>query len=145
MEIEVINFQGKVLDEITTVPNGKTLEEIVPFDPIEIQNLVPDSNKNEVFLKLTLKDANGKVIAESNYFFAKPKDLKLTKPNLKIRKISATEIEISTDVLAKDVYLIGDTHFSDNFFDLLPKTSKRITLSKPLEKIEVMSLFDTMN
>lgn len=145
VEIEIVNFQGKVLDEITTVPNGKTLEEIVLFDPIEIQNLVPNSNKNEVFLKLTLKDTNGKVIAESNYFFAKPKDLKLTKPNLKIRKISATEIEISTDVLAKDVYLMGDTHFSDNFFDLLPKTSKRITLSKPLEKIEVMSLFDTMN
>lgn len=145
VEIEVINFQGKVLDDITTVPNGKTLEEIVPFDPIEIQNLVPDSNKNEVFLKLTLKDANGKVIAESNYFFTKPKDLKLTKPALKIRKISATEIEISTDVLAKDVYLMGDTHFSDNFFDLLPKTTKRIILSKPLEKIEVMSLFDTMN
>lgn len=145
VEIEVINFQGKVLDEITTVPNGKTLEEIVPFDPIEIQNLVPDSYKNEAFLKLTLKDSNGKVIAESNYFFAKPKDLKLTKPALKIRKISATEIEISTDVLAKDVYLMGDTHFSDNFFDLLPKTSKRIILSKPLEKIEVMSLFDTMN
>lgn len=145
VEIEVINFQGKVLDEITTVPNGKTLEEIVQFDPIEIQNLVPNSNKNEVFLKLTLKDTNGKIIAESNYFFAKPKDLKLTKPNLKIRKISATEIEISTDVLAKDVYLMGDTHFSDNFFDLLPKTSKRIILSKPLEKVEVMSLFDTMN
>lgn len=145
VEIEVINFQGKVLDEITTVPNGKTLEEIVPFDPIEIQNLVPDSYKNEAFLKLTLKDTNGKVIAESNHFFAKPKDLKLTKPALKIRKISATEIEISTDVLAKDVYLMGDTHFSDNFFDLLPKTSKRIILSKPLEKVEVMSLFDTMN
>lgn len=145
VEIEVINFQGKVLDEITTVPNGKTLEEIVQFDPIEIQNLVPDSNKNETFLKLTLKDTTGKVIAESNHFFAKPKDLKLTKPNLKIRKISATEIEISTDVLAKDIYLMGDTHFSDNFFDLLPKTSKRITLSKPLDKVEVMSLFDTMN
>ncbi|WP_336690004.1 MULTISPECIES: beta-mannosidase [unclassified Chryseobacterium] len=145
VEIEVINFQGKVLDEITTVPNRKTLEEIVQFDPIEIQNLIPDSYKNEVFLKLTLKDTNGKVIAESNYFFAKPKDLKLTKPALKIRKISATEIEISTDVLAKDVYLMGDTHFSDNFFDLLPKTSKRIILSKPLEKVEVMSLFDTIN
>ena len=145
VEIEIVNFQGKVLDKITTVPNGKTLEEIVPFDPIEIQNLVSDSNRNETFLKLTLKDTNGKIIAESNYFFAKPKDLKLTKPALKIRKISATEIEISTDVLAKDVYLMGDTHFSDNFFDLLPKTSKRIILSKPLEKIEVMSLFDTMN
>jgi beta-mannosidase len=40
---------------------------------------------------------------------------------------------------------MGDTHFSDNFFDLLPNTSKRITLSKPLDNIKVMSLWDTMN
>lgn len=145
VEIEVIDFNGKVLNEITTVPDGKTLREIVKFDPIEIENLIPDSNKNEVFLKLTLKDKNQKIIAQNNHFFSKPKDLKLIKPTIKIKKISATEIEISTDVLAKDVYLMGDTHFSDNFFDLLPNTSRKITLSKPLEKIEVMSLWDTMN
>ncbi|GAA5090886.1 glycoside hydrolase family 2 TIM barrel-domain containing protein [Chryseobacterium ginsengisoli] len=145
VEIQVVDFNGKVLNEITTVPDGKTLEEIVKFDPIEIENLIPDSNKNEVFLKLTLKDKNQKIIAQNNYFFAKPKDLKLSKPTIKIKKISETEIEISTDVLAKDVYLIGDTHFSDNFFDLLPKTSKKIKLSKPLEKIGTMSLWDTMN
>lgn len=144
VEIEVIDFNGKALNEITTVPDGKTLREIVKFDPIEIENLISDSNKNEVFLKLTLKDKNQKIIAQNNYFFAKPKDLKLLKPTIKIKKISETEIEISTDVLAKDVYLIGDTHFSDNFFDLLPKTSKKIKLSKPLEKVEVMSLWDTM-
>ncbi|WP_346985665.1 glycoside hydrolase family 2 protein [Chryseobacterium sp. POE27] len=92
-----------------------------------------------------LKDEIDNIITESNYFFSKPKDLKLPKPNIQIRKISATEIEVSTDVLAKDVYLIGDVHFSDNFFDLLPVTSKRIKLSKSLEKIEVMSLWDTMN
>jgi beta-mannosidase len=49
VEIEVINFQGKVLDEITTAPNGKTLEEIVQFDPIEIKNLIPDSIKMKRF------------------------------------------------------------------------------------------------
>lgn len=97
------------------------------------------------FLNVILRGKDEKIIAESNYFFAKPKDLKLPKPNLKIRKVSSTEIEISTDVLAKDVYLIGDTHFSDNFFDLLPETSRRITLSKPIESIKVMSLWDTMN
>ncbi|GAA4162504.1 glycoside hydrolase family 2 TIM barrel-domain containing protein [Chryseobacterium ginsenosidimutans] len=145
VEIKVIDFNGKVLDEITTAPDGKRLEEIVKFDPIEIENLISDSNKNAVFLKLTLKDKNEKIIAQNNYFFSKPKDLKLTKPNIQIKKISPTEIEISTDVLAKDIYLMGDTHFSDNFFDLLPKTSKRITLSKPLEKVDVMSLWDTMN
>ena len=69
----------------------------------------------------------------------------MTKPNLLVKNISATEIEVSTDVLAKDVYLIGDTHFSDNFFDLMPNTKKRINLSKPLEKIDIMSLWDTKN
>jgi beta-mannosidase len=145
VEMKVVKFNGEILNEISTVPDGKILKGIVQFDPIEIENLIQDSNKNEVFLKLTLKDKNEKNIAESIHFFTKPKDLKLSKPNLKIKKISSTEIEISTDVLAKDVYLMGNTHFSDNFFDLLPKTSKRITLSKPLEKVEVMSLWDTMN
>jgi len=145
VEIQVIDFSGKILNDLTTVQNGKTLDGLVKFDHIEIKNLIKYSNKNEVFLKLVLKDKNKKIIAENTHFFAKPKDLKLTKPNLKIKKISPTEIEISTDVLVKDVYLMGDTHFSDNFFDLLPKTSKRIKLSKPLKKIESMSLWETMN
>ena len=145
VEIQVVDFNGKILNEIMTVPNGKILNEIVQFDPIEMENLIPHLNKNEVFLKLILKDKTKKVIAQNNHFFVKPKDLKLTKPNITIKKISPTDIEISTDVLAKDVYLMGDTHFSDNFFDLLPKTSKKITLSKSLKSVEVMTLWDTMN
>lgn len=145
IEIQVVDFNGKILNDLTTVQNGKILDGIVKFDHIEIKNLIKYSNKNEVLLKLTLKDETKKVIAQSNYFFVKPKDLKLLKPNIQIKKISSTEIEISTDVLAKDVYLMGDTHFSDNFFDLLPNTSRKITLSKPLEKVDVMSLWDIMN
>ncbi|MGI9652718.1 beta-mannosidase [Chryseobacterium sp. RLHN22] len=145
LETQVISFKGAVLDEVSSVPNGKILEGILKLDPIEIENLIGDKDKNEVFLHLILKDRNDKVIAENNYFFSKPKDLKLTRPSIQIKKISSTEIEVSTDVLVKDVYLIGDTHFSDNFFDLLPGTSKRIKLSEPLEKVEVMSLWDTIN
>lgn len=145
VEIQVVDFNGKILNDLTTIQDGKILDGIVKFNHIEIKNLIKYSNKNEVFLKLTLKDKTKKIIAQRNHFFVKPKDLKLTKPNIKIKKISATEIEISTDVLAKDVYLMGDTHFSDNFFDLLPKTSRKITLSKPLKNVEVMTLWDTMN
>ncbi|KUJ52412.1 beta-mannosidase [Chryseobacterium sp. JAH] len=145
VEIQVIDFNGKILNDLTTVQNGKTLEGIAKIDHVEIKNLIKYSNKNEVFLKLILKDVNKKIIAENLHFFAKPKDLKLTKSNIKIKKISPTVIEISTDVLAKDVYLMGDTHFSDNFFDLLPKTSRRIKLSKPVKNVEVMTLWDTMN
>lgn len=144
IELEVNNFKGENIR--TAVSNQKqNLEEVVKFNPMSIAELVGTADKKELFLNIILRGKNKKVIAESNYFFAKPKDLKLTKPDIRIKKISATEIEISTDVLAKDVYLMGDAHFSDNFFDLLPNTSKRISLSKPLGKIEVMSLWDTMN
>ncbi|PQA94203.1 beta-mannosidase [Chryseobacterium piscicola] len=145
VEIQVVDFNGKILNDLTTVQNGKTLDGIAKIDHIEIKNLIKYSNKNEVFLKLVLKDKNKKIIAENTHFFAKPKDLKLTKPNIKIKNISPTEIQISTDVMAKDVYLMGETHFDDNFFDLLPKTSKKIKLSKPLKNVDAITLWDTMN
>lgn len=131
----VKNASGRILE-----PNG-----VLKLGSFSLKEIIGDSDKNEFFLHLMLKDEKGKMITESNYFFAKPKDLKLAKPNIQIKKISAVEIEVSTDVLAKDVYLMGDTHFSDNFFDLLPGTSRKIQLSKPLEKVNVMSLWDTMN
>ncbi|WP_162086673.1 beta-mannosidase [Chryseobacterium aquaeductus] len=144
LEMEVNNFKGENI--LVAVSNQKkSLDGIIKFDSSSVAELIGDLDKNELFLNLILRRKDEQVIAESNHFFSKPKDLKLSKPNIIIKKVSPTEIEISTDVLAKDVYLMGDTHFSDNFFDLLPNTSKKITLSKPLEKIEVMSLWDTMN
>ncbi|WP_374463911.1 glycoside hydrolase family 2 protein [Chryseobacterium sp.] len=137
--LELIDFKGKTLwkanqsDAISADISKKirsiSKSELAQFD-LSRAVLKISSEKDTKFEKL--------------FFFNKPKDLKLLQPEIKIRKISPTEIEISTDVLAKDVYLIGDTHFSDNFFDLMPGTSKRIILSKPLEKVEVMSLWDVM-
>lgn len=144
LELEVNNFKGENILAAVSTPK-QNLEGAVKFDSSSIHELVGEADKNELFLNVILRGKDEKIIAESNYFFAKPKDLKLPKPNIQIKKISATEIEISTDVLAKDVYLSGDIHFSDNFFDLLPGTSRIIKLSKPLEKIEVMSLWDTIN
>ncbi|MCD1118007.1 beta-mannosidase [Chryseobacterium turcicum] len=146
IEFDISKLNGESLAAAVSSSDGKVLENnILKFDALEINDLIGDVNKNEIFLNVIIRDKNDNIIAETNHFFVKPKDLKLTKPNIKIKKISSTEIEISTDVLAKDVYLMGDTHFSDNFFDLLPKSSKRITLSKPLNKIGAMTLWDTMN
>lgn len=145
LDFDIIKFNGEKLGSAGTA-DSKDLDEnsIVKFDSFSLEDIIGDIDKNEIVLKTIARDKNDHIIAETNYFFSKPKDLKLTKPTIKIRKISPTEIEISTDVLAKDIYLMGDVHFSDNFFDLFPKTSKRITLSKPLEKVEVMSLWDTL-
>ncbi|WP_343608097.1 beta-mannosidase [Chryseobacterium oranimense] len=143
LDFDIMKFNGEKLgsagtaDYETLEPNG-----ILKF-PFSLEEVIGNSDKNEIFLAITAKDKNEKIFAKTHYFFSKPKDLKLTKPTIKIKKISSTEIEISTDVLAKDIYLMGDTHFSDNFFDLLPNTSKKIKLSKPVENIKVMSLWDT--
>lgn len=145
LSIQVAKFNGEIINQIHINPAEKELNDILKLNSVEIKKLIGDSDKSKIFLKLSLQDQHGNVIAQNIHYFSKPKDLKLSQPNIRIKKISPMEIEISTDVLAKDVYLIGDVHFSDNFFDLLPQTSKRIQLSKPLERIEVMSLWDTMN
>ncbi len=141
LQAELLSFDGQPLwaldaaDHLPANSSGKRLSieksEFAEFD------------LSGSFLRIAFNGSAGK--AEKLFYFSRPKDLKLSRPAIQIKKISATEIEISTDVLAKDVYLMGDVHFSDNFFDLLPNTSKRIILSKPLEKIEVMSLWDPMN
>jgi beta-mannosidase len=138
-QFELIDFKGKILWKASQSDDVKA----------DVSKKIRAISKSELaqfdLSKAVLKISSGKDTKfEKLFFLNKPKDLKLSKPEIKIRKISPTEIEISTDVLAKDVYLIGDTHFSDNFFDLLPGTSKRITLSKPLDKVEVMSLWDVM-
>jgi len=138
-KFELIDFKGKTLWKSTQSDdiNADVSKKIRSISKSELAQF----NLSETVLKISSeKDAT----FEKLFFFNKPKDLKLSKPEIKIRKISPTEIEISTDILAKDVYLIGDTHFSDNFFDLLPGTSKRITLSKPLQDVEVMSLWDVI-
>ncbi|SHM06205.1 beta-mannosidase [Chryseobacterium polytrichastri] len=146
LDLDMVKFNGEKSGSAGTVDSKDVAENsILKFDSFSLEEVIGHTDKNEMILNITARDKSDKIIAQNHYFFSKPKDLKLTKPNIQIKKISSTEIEISTDVLAKDVYLIGDVHFSDNFFDLLPKTSKRITLSKPLEKVEVISLWDTMN
>ncbi|MEN4761319.1 glycoside hydrolase family 2 protein [Chryseobacterium sp. C39-AII1] len=140
-ELELLNFEGKVLWSMYT---ANIVEANSSKKQFEIKK--EDFTKfdlSKAVLKISFNTTDKK--SEKLFYFNRPKDLNLSKPIIQIKKVSPTEIEVSTDVLVKDVYLIGDAHFSDNFFDLLPKTSKRIILSKPLEKVEVMSLFDTMN
>jgi beta-mannosidase len=102
------------------------------------------------FLKFDLPQAVLKIQFRAmtcSYFFVKPKELKLVKPNIQIKKIDELIYEVSSDVLAKNVYLASEeeTFFSDNYFDILPNQKVQIKLSKPIQKIKIKSLFDTLN
>ncbi|HLP65647.1 beta-mannosidase [Flavobacterium sp.] len=142
LDIVLYDFKGKVVWEATSTGlvygnSSKVLFEIPKkeFDEFSL---------NDVVLNASITDEEK--VAKSNFYFVKPKELNLSKPTIQITKIDETTIEITSDVLAKDVFLYADedVFFSDNFFDVLPNQKVIIKLSKPIKTINAKSLFDTL-
>lgn len=142
LKAEVRNFQGQLLWEkktyCTSEDNSIVTAVLLPFAPLK------EIDKHNSYLKLEYISGDNRF--ESVFFFEKPKDLKLQKPNIQINIIDELTIEISTDILAKDVFLTSENNafFDDNYFDLLPNEKRIIKLSKSAKEIKVMSLYDTL-
>jgi beta-mannosidase len=63
----------------------------------------------------------------ANYFFVSPKELTLQKPNITYKFIDNNHVELSTNTLAKDVYIQGEgLEFEDNYIDLFPNEKRVI-------------------
>jgi len=85
------------------------------------------------------------------HYFVKPKDLLLQKPEIYFKYLNKNQIEISSDKLAKNVFLKTDNksyNFEDNYFDLLPNEKKIIQVSGKYSKMDFFntwakSLFDS--
>src|SRR5699024_7397430 len=122
-----------------------TLKTVLKNETVSLQKVIGKADTSRVVLQMQLVDTNGKIIAHNLHYFVRPKNLQLLQPHITLKHVSPYKIEVSTDVLAKNIYLIGNTHFSDNFFDLLPHQKRIITLTKPLENITIMSLWNTMH
>ena len=138
LTLELVSFDGKSLwkssKEVTVDENSSTVVFEIPTSDFSKYGL------NQAVLKVRFKNES------ANYFFAKAKDLKLQKPTIKIRNIDEQTIEISTNVLAKNVFLSSenDVFFDDNYFDLMPNEKRIIKLSKSANSIKIKSLFDTL-
>jgi beta-mannosidase len=137
LELELFSFDGKSLwktsKEIKVEENSSTNVHEILKEDLKLFDL------QQTVLKVKLNNV------QSQYFFVKPKDLKLSKPNIQIQYIDEFTIEISSDVLAKNVFLFSENEvfFEDNYFDLLPNEKRIIKLSKPVQNIKIKSLFDT--
>ncbi len=94
----------------------------------------------------------GLMLTEKNYFFALPKDLKLTDPEI-TTKIKATSegyrIIVATRKLAKNIYLSidEDGFFTENYFDLLPGEFKVVDFKtdKDIERFDKKLKIWTVN
>lgn len=139
LKIEIIDFEGKkIWDKISNVTLEANHSKII--DKLAISE-ISKYNLNKIILSVVFETENEKIV--TNYYFVKPKQLKLKRPKINIKKINDNTIEITTDILAKDIYLFSEgVHFEENYFDLLPHEKRIIKLSKPAENIAIKTLFD---
>ena len=142
LEMRLIDFDGKVLNKKAVksvrIPGNTSLCVHREF----LETLLSPEQQKQAFVHLTLKDKGGREIAEENYFFVSPKDMNLpeAKINYKVKQQDGyCEITLNSSKLAKDVFIqipVQGARFSDNFFDLLPGVTKKITITAPLLKKE---------
>ena len=133
LRVRLMDFEGNIL---------KTRHEVVTIMANEAQKQLSlekglwfDKSKAEaVFLhaELLVNETN---VSENMHFLVPFKALNLPKPQLEYNVIetdTSFEILVKTDKFAKDVFLCGNTeeNFSDNYFDMLPKTSKKVSIPK---------------
>ncbi|ESU29590.1 beta-mannosidase [Flavobacterium limnosediminis JC2902] len=141
LQLELLDFKGAVLwksaSEVQVEAN--TSKVYYAIDKKEFGKFNP--KQSVLSVKLVLSDTDVKLAL---FYFEKPKDLELSEPKITIRHLSDNAVEVTTDVLAKNVFLNSDKgHFSDNYFDLLPGERKVIGTTKPTKDFTFKSLFDT--
>ncbi len=152
LSLKLLNFKGEVLwsnsSDISIESNSSKI--YFSIDKKEFEKI----SKNEILMSMEVVIPKALLLSSNIYYFSKPKDLKLSKPNIKCTIIDKNKFEIETDILAKDVYIsIGgkDVNLSDNYFDLLPNSKKMISTNtgnkKDLRnsKIEIKTLADSYN
>ena len=133
LKVRLMDFQGN---------NLKTLEESILIPPNQAKNhftwqkkdLLDKIEAAEVLLHAELV-VNDSVVSENIQYFLPFKALDFPQPRVQydIREIDTNfEVLLKTDVLAKNVYLSCGSaqNFSDNFFDMLPQTEKKVTIPK---------------
>jgi beta-mannosidase len=129
LKFQLLDFKGTKRWNMNKVVTIKAHTANVVAQLNLLKEITVDTTCNLLNMQLL---QNGKLVSESNHFFAFPKDLKLERPNptIVVRKISSKlyEITIKSKVLLKEVSLTPSIQgqLSDNFFDLLPNCEKKI-------------------
>ena len=109
--------------------------------PIPFTTL-PEFEKEKTVLYLEFTSNHKKTVAY--HYFVKPKELRLEKPTINVKIVGETLLEVSTNTLAKNVFLQATDHsFGDNFFDVIPGIPRIIKTDRPTDTVKIISLFDT--
>jgi beta-mannosidase len=148
LKLTVLDFEGKVVNEeaidITVGANTSTF-----IQSLDIKNLVGKASKSDVVVNVKLIKGS-ELLTTNNFYLVKPKEQTLPEVHFStsvVEKDGKQILEISTDKLARDIYLnIPDQEvfFSDNYFDLLPGEKHKIEILGlgvfDIDKLQIMHL-----
>ena len=152
--IRLYTFSGKVIwqKEInaTIAANTSKLYLSIPKD-----TLLAENDGSQSVLEVTVK-TGAEMIASNLYYLKEYKALQLQKPIITktIKKLNANKYELTlkTNTLAKNVAFFTkktEGFFSDNYFDMLPGKTYRITFTGAAadlkDELEVMCLNEAYN
>lgn len=148
LHLALTDFEGKVI-------RRHRVEGMLPVNAPEVffeedwQKAFEGCDTTASFIRMTLRGADGKKVLSDEVFYpVYPKEQRLPRAEIACRKVKkggVVELTLKSRVLARDVFVevpLQGARFSDNFFDLLPGETKRITVSSadgsPLEDVSVV-------
>ncbi|MBP8066278.1 MAG: glycoside hydrolase family 2 protein, partial [Flavobacterium sp.] len=136
--LQLLDFNGKVLWEQMTGVQSAANSSAVFYSIAKKEFEAFDAKQMVLAVTLLSDDAE---VKRALHYFVKPKDMALTVPRIIVSQIDENTIEVTTDVLAKNVFLqAGKVKFSDNYFDLLPGEKKEIRFEGAIKGVQVKSL-----
>lgn len=153
LDVKVLDFNGAIVNEYSlnvTIP-ANTCKVFLSED---ISKLLKGKQKNEVVVYATVSDKEG-TLSANTYYLTKAKDINF--PMVNISKTfqavdGGIEVVLKADKFARCTYLKlddTDSFISDNYFDLIPDTDKKIAIKTKLsiseleKRLEVKSIVDS--
>jgi len=141
LELTLMDFNGRIIKSINEdiIINANSSK---VYNKVDISSLTNNLNKSQLLLLSKIKSKDSVIIDLDITYFVSPKNLLLTSPKIDYEILDWDKksfvIEVSTDVLAKNVFLQyeAEGQFSDNYFDIPPNSVTRkyksVTLANSL-------------
>lgn len=144
LQLQLSDFNGKTLKK-WKVCNDVPANTSIRFHQEDYATLATDPTRT--FLLMTLKSKDGKELSKEIFYFNYPKDQNLPQANIRYKikqEDGRCEVTLQSKQLARDVFIeipCQGARFTDNFFDLLPGETRKITITSPqIRKNETVNL-----
>ncbi|MCK0472212.1 glycoside hydrolase family 2 protein [Halalkalibacter sp. APA_J-10(15)] len=145
LDLHVMKFDGETIFSTTrdVKVKGNTAQNIYS---VTIEDFIKEYERNDIVLVAKLITDKG-IIDVKEHYFVHSKDLQLVDPEVKVKRLSDSEFALTSNVLAKNVYLEAEEEgiFTDNYFDLLPGETKVITFKELGKQSFVPKRLDTLH